>query len=74
VAAINQTRLRRLRRAQRDGVVSDRFTPVALLVLIQAIATSWATMNPELGASISLKREDRRSAVVDAVRMLVTPA
>lgn len=74
VVAINEVRVKRLRRAQREGVVGDDFGPVALLALVQAIATSWATTNPELGAAARTGRDDRRSAVIEAVRRLVTPA
>jgi hypothetical protein len=65
-------RLERLAQAQRDGAVPDHFDPVALLSLIQAIATSWESMNPEFGAAAPTDRGYRRGAVVDAVRHLLT--
>jgi AcrR family transcriptional regulator len=71
VIEVNSVRLERLRRAQREGLVTDQFTPVELLALIQAIATSWATMNPEFGAAAPVSRDARRRTVVEAVRQLV---
>lgn len=71
VVAANRVRLDRLVRAQRDGTLADHFDPVALLSLIQAIATSWESMNPEFGAAAPTDRGYRRSAVVDAVRRLI---
>lgn len=72
VVAVNAVRLQRLARAQRDGVVADRFSPAALLALVQAIATAWESMNPEFGAAAPTDRAHRRQAVVDAVRLLVS--
>jgi hypothetical protein len=46
-------------------------TPVELLALLQAIATSWSSMNPEYGARAPSKAS-RRAAVVEAVRRLLT--
>jgi len=71
VVAVNRVRLERLAQAQRDGAVPDHFDPVALLSLIQAIATSWESMNPEFGAAAPTDRGYRRGAVVDAVRHLL---
>jgi AcrR family transcriptional regulator len=72
VIAINEVRLERLRKAQEDGLLSRRFDPIQLLALIQAIATSWASMNPEFGAAAVTDRDYRRRTVVDAVRWLLT--
>jgi AcrR family transcriptional regulator len=72
VIAINQVRLERLEQAQRDGMLATHFAPIQLLALIQAIATSWATTNPELGVLATTDRNDRRRAVVDAVDRLLT--
>jgi AcrR family transcriptional regulator len=71
VVAINQVRLERLERAQRDGGLATHFSPIQLLALIQAIATSWATTNPELGVLSATDRDQRRQAVVDAVDRLL---
>jgi AcrR family transcriptional regulator len=72
VVAINEARLERLREAQRAGALSGHFDAVELLSLIQAIATSWATMNPEFTqAAEPIDHARRRRAVVDAVRGLL---
>jgi AcrR family transcriptional regulator len=75
VASVNRVRLERLRRAQEDGVLPGHFSPVQLLALIQAIATSWVTMNPEFGAEAAVAgRDERRQSVVEAVRRLLAGA
>jgi AcrR family transcriptional regulator len=70
ILAVNKSRLGDLEQAQRAGVIPDHFSPVELLALLQAIATSWSSMNPEYGAAVPA-RADRRRAVVDAVRRLI---
>jgi AcrR family transcriptional regulator len=70
VVAVNADRLAALEEAQAVGKVSADFTPVALLSLIQSIATSWSTMTPEYeGARPARAR--RREAVVKAVERLL---
>ena len=71
VIAINAIRLERLRAAQKSGELAADFDPVALLSLIQAIATSWATMNPEFAAATPPSRSKRRRTVVAAVQRLI---
>jgi AcrR family transcriptional regulator len=71
VVAVNESRLAELERAQRDGLVRADFSPVALLSLIQSIATSWSSMNPEYGAAVPAERGLRRETVIDAVRKLL---
>ena len=73
VAEINDVRLQRLRDAQKKGAVTTDFAPAALLALIQSIATSWSTMNPEFTSSKPLARKERRRTVVEAVRRIVSP-
>jgi AcrR family transcriptional regulator len=52
---------------------STAFPPVALLTLIQAIASGWGTMNPEFAeAAATVDRAGRRRAVVEAVRRLIS--
>jgi AcrR family transcriptional regulator len=72
VILINRVRLERLERAQREGALANHFDPMQLLSLIQAIATSWATTNPELGVATTTGRNYRRQTVVDAVKRLLT--
>ncbi|MDX6262682.1 MAG: hypothetical protein QOH84_4370 [Kribbellaceae bacterium] len=70
VVAVNAERLGALKEAQSAGKVSPDFSPVALLSLIQSIATSWSTMNPEYKAA-QPARAERRRAVVRAVELLL---
>jgi AcrR family transcriptional regulator len=71
VRSINDVRLERLTSAQEDGLLPGHFDPIQVLALIQAIATSWATTNPEFDAGATTDRDYRRRTVVDAVRRLL---
>jgi AcrR family transcriptional regulator len=72
VIEVNRVRLAALAAAQRDSVLTGVFSPVELLALIQAMATSWSTMNPEFAADAeAVPRAERRASVVEAVRRLV---
>lgn len=73
VIEANRARLEALTAAQESGRLAPTFSPVALLTLIQAMASSWGTMNPEFGeAATSADRPTRRQAVIDAVHRLIT--
>ena len=58
---------------------SDKDCPVgrlgatAILVLVQSIASAWATLNPEFSATTAPDRTTRRLAVIDAVSRLIAP-
>jgi len=71
IVAVNQSRLEDLQRGQRRRVVPRQFTPVSLLSLIQAIATSWSSMNPEY-SSAEPSAIVRRRAVVMAVQKILS--
>ena len=66
VVSVNERRPERLRVAQREGRLTTRYDPAAILALVHGIAGSWATRNPEFG-SLQSDRAARRLAVVDAV-------
>jgi hypothetical protein len=70
IVAVNKSRLDDLDQAQKSGVVPVDFRPAELLALLQAVATSWNSMNPEYGAAAP-DRAARRAAVVEAVRRLL---
>ena len=75
VIEANQARLRALAGEQAQGRVAGEFSPVELLSLIQAIAASWGTMNPEFaGEAGGVSRGARRAAVARAVSRLIAPA
>jgi AcrR family transcriptional regulator len=68
VVEANRVRLEVLEKAP----VTGAFSPVALLTLVQAIASGWGTMNPEFaGAAATVGHEERRRTVVEAVRRLI---
>ena len=72
VIQANRARLKALAGAQADGRLTRHFAPAQLLTLVQAMAVSWGTMNPEFAtAARKVSRRDRRRAVVDAVSRLV---
>jgi len=71
VISVNEVRLARLAAAQQDGVLANRYTPVQLLALVQAIATSWSSMNPEFVVAAGADRDLRRRTVMAAVAQLV---
>jgi AcrR family transcriptional regulator len=72
----NDVRVKAIAAAQDAGVIPAGFTPVQLLALIQSLATSWATMNPEFAALAGdISRSERRRVVVQAVaRVVGTPS
>jgi AcrR family transcriptional regulator len=71
ILAVNRSRLSDLAKAQRQQVLPKQFAPVTLLSLIQAIATNWQSMNPELGSAVP-SRALRRRAVVEAVEKILS--
>jgi len=71
IVAVNHSRLDELQRGMRRRVVTRQFTAVTLLSLIQAIATSWSSMNPEYGADLP-SATARRRAVVTAVEKILS--
>ncbi|MFI5697631.1 TetR family transcriptional regulator [Kribbella sp. NPDC051586] len=71
IVAVNHSRLDELQRGMRRRAVPRQFTPVSLLSLIQAIATSWSSMNPEFGVD-EPNAIVRRRAVVMAVQKILS--
>ena len=68
----NDVRVKAIAAAQDAGLIPAGFTPVQLLALIQSLATSWATMNPEFAALAGdISRSERRRVVVQAVARVV---
>jgi AcrR family transcriptional regulator len=72
VIEANESRLAALAGAQKSGFVAKRFTPGELLTLIQAVSSSWNTLNPEFAKTAHMgDRAHRREAVMDAVVRLI---
>lgn len=72
VIEANEARLAALTEAQESGFVTTRFTPGELLTLIQAVAASWNTLNPEFANTEHMgDRAHRRDAVTEAVARLI---
>ncbi|MGC4940828.1 TetR family transcriptional regulator [Kribbella sp. DT2] len=70
VLDVNTARLDELERALGSGAVVSDFSAVELLSLVQAIATSWSSMNPEFESAVPAQPV-RRRAVVEAVGRLL---
>ncbi|MEV6902483.1 TetR family transcriptional regulator [Amycolatopsis sp. NPDC051372] len=71
ITEANDVRLREIGRAQHEGEISGHFSPVQLLVLIQALSAAWHSTNPELGPHLPSARAGRRRTLVDAVQGLL---
>lgn len=71
VMQVNKARLAALEKALGDNLLPAGFTAVELLALIQSIATSWSTMNPEYGGNELPDSRGRRRSVVAAVERLI---
>ncbi|QRP47583.1 TetR family transcriptional regulator [Amycolatopsis sp. FDAARGOS 1241] len=71
ITEVNDVRLREIGRAQRAGEISGHFSPVQLLVLVQALSAAWHSTNPELGPHVPAARAARRRTLVDAVQGLL---
>jgi AcrR family transcriptional regulator len=75
VTEANESRLAELTAAQESGLITGNFTPGELLTLVQAIAASWNTLNPEFAKSEHMgDRAHRRDAVMEAVARLISHA
>jgi len=67
VVASGRDKVAAIRRAQKEGLVSDRFTPAELLVLITHLSMVWETQDPEHGALVRRTSRKRRDDVVRQV-------
>ncbi|HEY3712286.1 MAG TPA: TetR family transcriptional regulator [Amycolatopsis sp.] len=71
ITEANDVRLGEIGRAQQAGEVPGHYSPVQLVVLIQALSAAWHTTNPELGPRLPADRAERRLTLVDAVQGLL---
>jgi AcrR family transcriptional regulator len=67
-----QDKVDAIARAQSEGIVSDRFKPAILLMLIISLSGVWAMSNPDVLAVVRVRgKEERRRAVRDAAAALL---
>lgn len=71
VQTANQNKIAAIEQAQRDGRVSDRWSPAELLLLITSISTMWMFVTPEITELGASEISARRRTVTEAVRRLV---
>lgn len=72
VVASTENKLAAITRAQADGKLPARFTPVEILALVVRTASLWRSMSPELTPlTTEISHERRRQVVVAAVAALL---
>ncbi|MEU4744382.1 TetR family transcriptional regulator [Actinosynnema sp. NPDC023658] len=72
VVASTRDKLAAIAKAQEEGLVTTRFTPVELLALVVHMSALWGSVTPEMaGHAIDIPRERRRQVVVDAVAAIL---
>jgi AcrR family transcriptional regulator len=72
VVASTRDKLAAITKAQEDGVLPSRFTPVELLTLVVHLSALWSSMTPEMaGHTVDIPLERRRQVVIDAVAALL---
>lgn len=70
----NRRKIDEIEQAQRDGLLTTRYTPVDLLALVVHLASLWTATTPEFTTLIAThSRDHRRKIVTDAVAALLTP-
>lgn len=72
VVASTRDKLAAVAKAQEEGLVPSRFTPVELLALVVHLSALWSSMTPEMNdLTADIPRDRRRRIVVDAVAALL---
>ncbi len=71
VQAANQHKIAAIEQAQRDGHVSDRWSPAELLALIVGMSTIWFFATPEVTKLSATEISAQRRTISEAVRRLV---
>lgn len=72
VVASTNDKLAAIAKAQDEGLVTSRFTPVELLAMVVHMSALWGSMTPEMaGHATGIPRERRRQVVVDAVAAIL---
>ncbi|MEV8436622.1 TetR family transcriptional regulator [Actinosynnema sp. NPDC051121] len=72
VVAGTNDKIAAIARAQDEGLVTTRFTPVELLALVVHLSALWASTTPEMaGHAAAIPHDRRRRVVVDAVAAIL---
>ena len=71
IQASNQQKIAALEQAQREGRVSDRWSPAELLTLIVGLSTIWLFATPEVTKLNATEISAQRRTITEAVRRLV---
>jgi len=68
VVASTRDKIAAIAKAQEDGLLTTRYTPVELLALVVHLSSLWSSATPEVADHVAgIPRERRRQVVVDAV-------
>lgn len=72
VVAGTNDKIAAIAKAQDEGVVTTRFSPVELLALVVHLSALWASTTPEVaGHAAGIPQDRRRRVVVDAVAAIL---
>src|SRR6266446_2205090 len=71
IQASNQHKIAALEQAQRDGRVSDRWSPEELLALIVGMSTIWLFATPEVTKLNATEISAQRRTITEAIQLLV---
>ncbi len=71
IQAANQHKIAAIEQAQRDGRVSDRWSPAELLALITSISTMWLFATPEVTKLSAAEISAQRRTITEAIQLLV---
>ncbi|MFE9749083.1 TetR family transcriptional regulator [Saccharothrix saharensis] len=72
VVAGTRDKIAAIAKAQDEGLVTTRFTPVELLALVVHLSALWGSTTPEMaGQAADIPRDRRRQVVVDAVAAIL---
>jgi AcrR family transcriptional regulator len=72
VSASTNDKLAAITKAQAEGLVPARFSPIELLAMIVHMSALWSSMTPDVSRNATdISRERRRQVVVEAVAALL---
>ena len=71
IQAANQHKIAAIEQAQRDGRVSDRWSPAELLTLIVGMSTIWLFATPGVTTLSATEINAQRRTITEAIQLLV---